>query len=291
MNRIEFVMFFDVTDGNPNGNPDAGNMPRQDPETGRGLVTDVMLKRKIRNFIETTLENKPGFAIQIREKAILNRQKEAIYKELDLNSPSSKTKLSGQEKVALAQAAMCQTYIDVRMFGAVMNTGEKEDRCDCGKVRGPVQISFALSVDPITVDDHCITRCAVTSQKQADSQDGGTQGMGRKYTVPYGLYRVHGFINPYLAEQTGFSDQDLAILWEALVKCFWLDRSAGRSRMDCRRLIEFRHSSKLGEAHPWKLFNLVTVEKTTETPRRYEDYKVDVGVPPTGVEVIEHIVD
>jgi len=213
MNRIDFTYLFDVADGNPNGNPDAGNMPRQDAETGQGLVTDVCIKRKTRNYVETTRGSQPGYAIHVREKAILNVHQELAYSTLGLD-----TAKEDQASADAGRAWMCKTYYDVRTFGAVMTTGTKGLRANCGQVRGPVQLTFGRSIDPIVVEDHCITRVAVTSQEEADKQGGDNRMMGRKYTVPYALYRMNGFINPFLAAQT------------ALARRIW-SYSGKRSRM------------------------------------------------------------
>jgi CRISPR-associated protein Csd2 len=284
MKRIDFTYLFDVADGNPNGNPDAGNMPRQDAETGQGLVTDVCVKRKTRNYVETTRGSQPGYAIHVREKAILNVHQELAYNTLGLD-----TTKDDQASADAGRAWMCKTYYDVRTFGAVMTTGTKGSRANCGQVRGPVQLTFGRSIDPIVVEDHCITRVAVTSQEEADKQGGDNRMIGRKYTVPYALYRMNGFINPFLAAQTGFSEADLELFWEALKNGFELDRSAARGLMSCQRLISYEHISELGNAPAHKLFESVKVAKRTEVPRSFADYEVTIGEVPEGVTVKELI--
>src|SRR5258708_4749640 len=282
MNRIDFTYLFDVADGNPNGNPDAGNMPRQDVETGQGLVTDVCIKRKTRNYVETTRGSRPGYAIHVREKAILNVHQEVAYSTLGLD-----TAKEDQASADAGRAWMCKTYYDVRTFGAVMTTGTKGLRANCGQVRGPVQLTFGRSIDPIVVEDHCITRVAVTSQEEADKQGGDNRMMGRKYTVPYALYRMNGFINPFLAAQTGFSEADLELFWEALKNGFELDRSAARGLMSCQGLILYEHDSELGNAPAHKLFESVKIAKRTEVPRGFGDYEVTIGEVLQGVTVKE----
>ncbi len=282
MNRIDFTYLFDVADGNPNGNPDAGNMPRQDVETGQGLVTDVCIKRKTRNYVETTRGSQPGYAIHVREKAILNVHQELAYSTLGLD-----TAKEDQASADAGRAWMCKTYYDVRTFGAVMTTGTKGLRANCGQVRGPVQLTFGRSIDPIVVEDHCITRVAVTSQEEADKQGGDNRMMGRKYTVPYALYRMNGFINPFLAAQTDFSEADLELFWEALKNGFELDRSAARGLMSCQGLILYEHDSELGNAPAHKLFESVKIAKRTEVPRGFGDYEVTIGEVLQGVTVKE----
>lgn len=282
MNRIDFTYLFDVADGNPNGNPDAGNMPRQDAETGQGLVTDVCIKRKTRNYVETTRGSQPGYAIHVREKAILNVHQELAYSTLGLD-----TAKEDQASADAGRAWMCKTYYDVRTFGAVMTTGTKGLRANCGQVRGPVQLTFGRSIDPIVVEDHCITRVAVTSQEEADKQGGDNRMMGRKYTVPYALYRMNGFINPFLAAQTDFSEADLELFWEALKNGFELDRSAARGLMSCQGLILYEHDSELGNAPAHKLFESVKIAKRTEVPRGFGDYEVTIGEVLQGVTVKE----
>lgn len=280
-NRYEFVFLFDVKDGNPNGDPDAGNLPRVDVESGHGLVTDVCLKRKIRNFISLTQEGKPGFDIYVQEKAILNKQHERAYEAEKIDPQKAK-----QPEYDKARAWMCKNFFDIRAFGAVMTTG-----VNCGQVRGPIQLTFSRSIDTIVSAEHSITRMAVTTQKESDAQDGSNRTMGRKFTVPYGLYRMHGFVNPFLAEQTGFSENDLEQFWNAMTHMFDFDRSASRGMMSPRKLIVFKHKDKLGNAPAHALFDLVKVEKTSgdKEARSFEDYAITVGTAPAGVEIIEKI--
>lgn len=265
-NRYDFLYLFDCTDANPNGDPDAGNLPRLDPETGQGLVTDVMLKRKVRNFVQLTKEDQSGFDVYIKEKAILNNQHGRAYEALKLDPKKAK-----QEQRDLAKEWMCQNFYDIRTFGAVMTT-----EVNCGQVRGPVQISFARSIDRIVSAEHAVTRMAVTTEKEAEKQSGDNRTMGRKFTVPYGLYRAKGFVNPFLAKQTGFSDQDLELLFSALENAFQFDQSAARpaGSMAPRALLVFKHDSQLGNAPSHKLFEAVTVEKNpgVEVPRSFSDY-------------------
>lgn len=280
-NRYEFVLLFDVIDGNPNGDPDAGNLPRVDAETGNGLVTDVCLKRKIRNFITLTEQNKPGYDIYILERSILNKQNERAYiaEQIKLEKPQ-------QQDVDKARQWMCANFYDVRAFGAVMTTG-----VNCGQVRGPIQFSFARSIDPIVSAEHAITRMAITTEKEAAKQDGANRTMGRKFTVPYALYRAHGFINPYLAEQTGFSEEDLEKFWNALIHMFDFDRSASHGLMAPRALIVFKHKDMLGNAPAHKLFDLVNItrKEDVEVARSFNDYVVTIGNAPEGVETIQKI--
>lgn len=290
-NRYDFVLLFDVKDGNPNGDPDAGNQPRVDAETGRGLVTDVSLKRKVRNFIGLVKEEQPPYEIYVKEKAVLNLQHErayiAIEAEEELNS-AKKRKGTG-ETVEKTRQWMCQNFYDVRTFGAVMSTG-----VNCGQVRGPVQLTFARSVDPVVVSEHSITRMAVTTEADAKKQDGDNRTMGRKYTVPYGLYVVHGFVSAHLANQTRFSESDLELLWESLVGMFEHDRSAARGEMATRGLYVFKHESKLGNAPAHRLFERINphLKDDATVPRAFSDYQVDVeqAEMPIGVELIR-IVD
>ena len=266
-NRIDFVLFIDVQDGNPNGDPDAGNLPRVDAETGEGLITDVCLKRKVRNYVQTAKAGEQGYDIFIKEKAVLNQLIDASYEE-----KSVKAKKNKGEQVDAARQVMCERYFDVRTFGAVMSTGK-----NAGQVRGPIQMTFARSVDSIVSFEHSITRMAVTNENDAKKQEGGNRTMGRKSTVPYGLYRCHGFISANLAKQTGFTAEDLQLFWEALVNMFDCDRSAARGLMSTQKLIVFRHDSELGNAPANKLFDLVKVEKNTDAPARsFADYTVSV---------------
>ncbi len=290
--RYDFVLLFDVQDGNPNGDPDAGNAPRIDPETGDGLVTDVCLKRKLRNYVLAAKGGKAPFDIFVKEKAVLNLLIEGAYKDLgvDLEKEAKggkkrREKGTAQDaEVESGRKKMCDTYFDVRTFGAVMSTG-----ANAGQVRGPVQLTFARSVAPIVALEHSITRMAVTTEEDAEKQGGDNRTMGRKMTVPYGLYVAHGFVSPQLASQTGFSQEDLALLWEAFSRMFELDRSAARGLMSLRRLIVFEHESPLGSAPAHKLFDLVKVEaKERGRPaRQFTDFTVTVGSPPKGVTMLE----
>jgi CRISPR-associated protein Csd2 len=283
-NRYDFVLLFDVNDGNPNGDPDAGNLPRQDAETGQGLVTDVCLKRKIRNFVALTkdqaesTENLQGgkkrYEIYVKEKAVLNKQHERAYVAIgrkDMLEGDDK-KRKGGDGVNDAREWMCANFFDVRTFGAVMSTG-----VNCGQVRGPIQLTFARSLDPIVASEHSITRMAVTTEAEAEKQQGDNRTMGRKFTVPYGLYMAHGFVSSFLAKQTGFSDDDLAVLWDALSTMFEHDRSAARSEMATRGLYVFKHDSELGNAPAHKLFDLIQVKRSNSgdaPPRSFDDYSV-----------------
>jgi len=286
-NRYDFVLLFDVKDGNPNGDPDAGNLPRVDAETGLGLVTDVSLKRKVRNYVGLVKEEQPPYEIYVKEKAILNQQHERAYKAIgaeDLLEGKGKKRIGG-DKVSEARQWMCQNFFDVRTFGAVMSTG-----VNCGQVRGPVQLTFARSIDPIFAQEHSITRMAVATEAEAEKQDGDNRTMGRKHTVPYGLYRAHGFISAPLANQTGFSEDDLQLLWEALVNMFEHDRSAARGEMATRGLYVFKHASKLGNAHAHDLFDRIRVQRRegVEVPRKFTDYDISVDETnlPAGVALI-----
>lgn len=277
-NRYEFVYLFDVTNGNPNGDPDAGNMPRLDPSSSRGLVSDVCLKRKIRNFIELTEEDTPGYDIYVKEKSVLNAQHQRAWEALGI-PPDKKDKYKRLPKDA-AQAReltawMCSNFFDVRSFGAVMTTS-----VNCGQVRGPIQLAFAKSEDPIIPLEVSITRMAVTKQEEFDS-DGKDKEMGRKHIVPYGLYRVHGFISANLAQKTtGFSEDDLAKLWQALQHMFEHDRSAARGEMVARHLIVFKHATALGNAPAHELFERVTVERVQgekgSPAQAFTDYVVNL---------------
>ena len=271
-NRYEFVYFFDVSNGNPNGDPDAGNMPRLDPESSKGLVTDVCLKRKIRNFIEVTCENAPGYEIYVKEKSVLNLQNKRAYEAIGIEPNTKDKKLPKDEAKARAITAwMCNNFFDIRSFGAVMTT-----EVNSGQVRGPVQLAFAQSLDPIVPLEVSITRMAVTNEKDLDKE----RTMGRKHIVPYALYRMHGFISANLAAKTGFSDDDLAKLWQALTLMFEHDRSAARGEMAARKLIVFKHDSALGSQPAHKLFDAVKVERVngeSGTPASgFGDYKISV---------------
>lgn len=268
-NRYEFILYFDVMNGNPNGDPDAGNMPRIDPETGYGLVTDVCIKRKVRNYVDLVKGGEEGHRIYVTEGAVLNDQHLLAYKALDLK-PESKKLPKEVEKSRAVTAFMCQNFFDIRAFGAVMTT-----EVNCGQVRGPVQLGFARSADPIVQQEITITRMAVTNARDADKE----REMGRKHIVPYGLYRMEGFVSAPLAEKTGFSDEDLTLLWQALMNMFDHDRSAARGLMATRKLIVFKHDSKLGSAPASALFARVKAErKNPEQPARsFEDYQVAVN--------------
>ncbi len=310
--RYDFVFLFDIKDGNPNGDPDAGNLPRLDAESGHGLVTDVCLKRKIRNFVNMAKAGadqkpEPGFDIFIREKAVLNETIERPYRESDevkkavaaweawrANKKAPKPERAYED---IARDWLCDNFFDIRTFGAVLSTGDEKDvdgikskiKMTAGQVRGPVQLAFARSIDPIFSAEHAITRMAVTNEKDLEKE----RTMGRKFTVPYALYRAHGFINPFLAKQTGFSDDDLALLKAALGQMFDFDRSAARGLMSPRRVIAFKHATALGSAPAHKLFDLVKIEKKpgVEVPRSYDDYTVtlDTAALPAGVTVEEWI--
>ena len=278
-NRIDFVYIFDVQDGNPNGDPDAGNLPRVDAETGMGIVTDVCIKRKVRNYVQVAKGLANGYDIFVKEKAVLNN-------EIDKAHDDAKVK-AAQNKIAAARQYMCEHYYDIRTFGAVMSTGK-----NAGQVRGPIQLTFARSVNPVATSEHSITRIAVATPKEAESQNGENHTMGRKATIPYGLYVCHGFISANLAQQTGFSEDDLALFFDALKNMFDLDRSAARGLMSAQKLIVFRHASELGNAPANKLFDLVKVEKTTnDVPRSFKDYAVSINTSalPNGVTVEELI--
>lgn len=263
-NRIDFVYIFDVQDGNPNGDPDAGNLPRVDAETGMGLVTDVCLKRKIRNYVQVAKKEENGFDIFIKEKAVLNTLIDKAHDDTVVKNAKDKTDA--------ARSFMCKNYFDIRTFGAVMSTGK-----NAGQVRGSIQLTFARSVDPITTAEHSITRMAVATEKEAEKQGGDNRTMGRKATVPYGLYVCHGFISANLAQQTGFSEEDLTLFWEALKNMFDTDRSAARGLMSAQKLIVFKHDSALGNAPANKLFDLIKVEKICNaSPRSFSDYSVTI---------------
>lgn len=282
-NRYDFVLLFDVKDGNPNGDPDAGNLPRVDAENGRGLVTDVCLKRKIRNYVGLLKSEQPPYEIYVKEKSVLNKTHERAYVAIgaeDLLKTDDK-KRKGGDKVEEARKWMCGNFYDVRTFGAVMSTG-----VNCGQVRGPVQVTFSRSVDPIVTSEHSITRMAVTTEKEAENQSGDNRTMGRKFTVPYGLYVAHGFVSAPLAEQTGFSDADMKLLLESLTNMFEHDRSAARGEMTTRGLYVFKHESKLGNAQAHSLFERIKPRKISEGPARsFTDYEVvvDQSNMPAGV--------
>jgi len=280
-NRYEFVLLFDVKNGNPNGDPDAGNLPRIDPETSHGIVTDVCLKRKIRNYVELIKKDEAPYHIYVKEKAILTERRQPAYDAVAAEKDTA-------QKISKARVWMCHNFYDVRTFGAVMSTKEN----NCGQVRGPIQIAFAESIEPVVSLEATITRMAVETAKEAKSQDGDNRTMGRKTYVPYGLYRAHGFISAPLAKQTGFSEADLELFWNALLNMFDHDRSAARGEMAARKLIVFKHDLELGNAPAQKLFDLVKVDRIGDKekpPRSFEDYKVTTDEAPDGVEIIKKL--
>lgn len=312
--RHDFVLLLDVKDGNPNGDPDAGNLPRLDAETGHGLITDVSLKRKIRNFVamkhdQAERDPQPGekrFEIYVREKAILNLQHQRAYSALKLDAEpeaeaetaaeevparkagKEKKRKGGGDSVDKARAWMCQNFFDVRTFGAVMSTG-----INCGQVRGPVQLTFGRSVDPIIAQEHSITRMAVATEAEAEKQEGDNRTMGRKHTVPYGLYVAHGFVSAFLAKQTGFGEDDLELLWQSLEYMFEHDRSAARGEMATRGLYVFEHDSELGNAHAHSLFERIRPKlgEGVAVARGFEDYEITVDAEnlPAGVKLIRRV--
>lgn len=275
-NRYEFVILFDVENGNPNGDPDAGNMPRIDPETGYGLVTDVCLKRKIRNYVETVKEGEAGYRIYIKEGVPLNRSDAEACAYVGVEPDKLKDAKKQNDKLdEVIRDFMCLNFYDIRTFGAVMTTFVK-GKLNCGQVRGPVQLGFARSVDPIMPQEVTITRVAITTEADAEKKD---TEIGRKYIVPYALYRAEGYISANLARKTtGFSEEDLKLLWQAILNMFELDHSAARGKMAVRELIVFRHDSELGNAPAYKLFDLVKAERKPDvvTPRAYSDYEITV---------------
>lgn len=277
-NRYEFVLYYDVENGNPNGDPDAGNMPRIDPQTGHGIVTDVCLKRKVRNFIQYAREATDGFDIYVTEGAVLNNKQKEAYEAVGI-----KTKDNKNDKLD-AQAYMCKRFFDVRSFGAVMDTGDYK----CGQVRGPIQLCFSRSVDPIFQQEVTITRMASTTEKETASEN---RTMGRKYIVPYGLYRVEGFVSAKFAQKTGFTEDDLSLFFDSLKLMFDHDRSASRGKMSARKLFVFKHDSELGNAPAASLFDLVGARllDESEIPRGYHHYEVFArnDAVPSGVELIE----
>jgi len=284
-NRYEFVLLFDVTNGNPNGDPDAGNLPRLDPETNQGLVTDVCLKRKVRNYVALEKEEDAGYAIYMQEKSVLNNQHKKAYDALDIK-PEPKKLPKEVEKARALTEWMCRNFFDVRTFGAVMTT-----EVNSGQVRGPVQMAFASSIDPVVPMEVSITRMAVTNERDLEKE----RTMGRKHIIPYGLYRAHGYISAKLAERTGFSNDDLELLWRALVNMFEHDRSAARGEMSARKLIVFKHDHPMGNAPAHRLFDSVKVQRVEgeeDTPaRHYSDYRVSIDAEalPAGVSVDEKL--
>jgi CRISPR-associated protein Csd2 len=314
-NRYDFVYVFDVKDGNPNGDPDAGNLPRVDAETGKGLITDVCLKRKVRNYVELVKEENPPFDIFVKEKSILNQTIEKAFIAVDLTEEKQKEydeKLKNLKKKLKdekdknkieelkkeidsikenmsnekAKKYMCKNYYDIRAFGAVLSTG-----MNAGQVRGPIQFTFARSVDPIVSLEHSITRMAVATEKEAEDQKGDNHTFGRKSIIPYGLYVGYGFVSANLAKQTGFSEEDLELLWKSLINMFENDRSAARGLMSARKLYIFKHSDELGNAPASKLFDLISIKKKDENKpaRDFSDYEIKINKAPEGVEIIEKI--
>lgn len=286
-NRYDFVILFDVENGNPNGDPDSGNMPRVDIETGCGLVTNNCLKRKIRNYVETVKEDEPGFRIYIKEGVPLNRSDCEILEYLCVDDDLKEAKKSDPDLDVKVRDAMCVNFYDIRTFGAVMTTFTKGG-LNCGQLKGPVQLCDARSVDPVMTQELTITRVAITTE--ADAERKNTE-MGRKYIIPYGLYRAEGFISANQARKTtGFSEDDLALLWDAILNMFEHDHSAARGKMAVRELIVFKHSSELGNAPAHKLFDLVSVKRNEGViaPRSYSDYTISVNEDklPSNVECI-----
>ena len=289
-NRFDFVLFFDVKNGNPNGDPDAGNMPRIDPETGHGIVSDVCLKRKVRNYVDLVkgqdvdgpdvAEGELGYKIYVQEGAVLNERNKKAYVHYDMK-PSEKKLPKGEQDRLKVTKFMCDNFFDIRSFGAVMTTG-----VNCGQVRGPIQMCFAESVDPVMPMEMSITRMAVTKEEDAEKE----RTMGRKQYIPYGLYRVEGFVSASLAEKTGFSQEDLDLFFSALTNMFENDRSAARGLMASRKLLVFKHESKLGNAPAHRLFEAVKVNRlipAAQEARSFSDYTIEVGDIPEGVELIE----
>jgi len=287
-NRYDFVYLFDVENGNPNGDPDAGNMPRIDPETSYGLVTDVCLKRKIRNYVEIVKGTQSPYEIYIREKAILNQTHKRAHQAVGIEDKGDGKKRKGSgDEVEKAREWMCKNFYDVRTFGAVMAL-----EVNCGIVRGPVQLNFARSIDAIVPMEVSITRMAVATEKEAEQQSGDNRTMGRKHIVPYALYRAEGYVSAHLAAKTGFSEEDLKLLWEALINMFDHDHSAARGKMNARKLIVFKHDTALGNAPAHKLFELVKVKRNTvetKPARAFSDYVVEIEKTRDGVTLEEKI--
>lgn len=311
-NRYDFILVFDVTNGNPNGDPDAGNLPRLDPETNHGLVSDVSLKRKIRNYVELACEGREGFHIYVQEGAILNEKHRQAYKALRPDDPKvekdAKLNPKDDAEAVKLRSFMCKNFFDVRTFGAVMSTG-----INAGQVKGPVQLTFASSMEPIVPVEISITRMAATNEaekkQKAEGDDSNdrtdNRTMGRKHIVPYGLYAAHGFISAKFAERTGFSESDLDLLFEALTTMFEHDRSAARGEMTTRKLIVFKHENPLGNAPAGKLFDLVRIGRNVDgefrtidqrldnlpPARKFSDYIIDIDHEnlPAGVEIIEKL--
>ena len=305
-NRYDFIYLFDVQDGNPNGDPDAGNLPRVDPETGEGLVSDVCLKRKVRNFVQIVKGGERLYDIFIKEKAVLNNLIADAHKQEGVKDIKEKG-----DKTEAARQWMCRNFYDIRTFGAVLSTGENAgqvrvpaihpSRCcrvlstgeNAGQVRGPIQFTFARSISPIVTAEHSITRMAVATEDEAKKQSGDNRTMGRKFTVPYGLYKANGFISAHLAAQTGFNEDDLNLFWDSLKNMFDHDHSAARGMMNARKLIVFKHSTALGNASAHSLFGLVKVQLKDDQrpPRSFDDYivTIDKDKLPEGVEVLDMI--
>ncbi|MBL8966584.1 MAG: type I-C CRISPR-associated protein Cas7/Csd2 [Spirochaetaceae bacterium] len=271
-NRYDFVLFFDVKDGNPNGDPDAGNLPRIDAETGNGLVTDVCLKRKVRNYVGLAKGEQPPYEIYVKEKAVLNSQHARAYQALGVDLSKDEGKRLGGDRTEDAKKWMCNNFFDIRTFGAVMST-----KVNCGQVRGPIQMTFARSVDQIVSSEHSITRMAVATEAEAEKQGGDNRTMGRKFTIPYGLYKTCGFVSAPLARQTGFSAEDLELFWEALQNMFEHDRSAARGLMSAQRLVIFEHGSLMGNKPAHEVFDRLKVERASDQalpPRDFSDYRI-----------------
>jgi CRISPR-associated protein Csd2 len=276
-NRYEFVLLFDVENGNPNGDPDMGNMPRVDPQTGNGIVTDVCLKRKVRDYVDLLKSGNAGYDIYVKSGAVLNNQHKKAYDYLGINPDSKKPKEEELTKF------MCQNFFDIRTFGAVMTT-----EINCGQVRGPVQFGFARSIDPIFQQEITVTRCAVTNEKDAEKG----QTMGKKQIVPYGLYRAEGYVSAHLAKKTEFKEDDLELLWDSLINMFEHDHSAARGKISARKLIVFKHNNELGCCQSHILFDKVKVERLSHDmpARSFADYKVTISDDmPNGVELIEKL--
>lgn len=283
-NRYEFMMIFDVENGNPNGDPDAGNMPRVDAETSIGIVTDVCLKRKIRNYVEMAKDGESGYSILVKSDRALNTKFEDAYKECDL---TLKQKGKNKDDVVVARDYICKNYYDVRTFGAVMSTGDNP----CGIVRGPIQINFAQSIDPVLPQEITITRQALTTEKDFESnENGGT--MGKKNFIPYGLYKAEGYVSAMLANKTGFEESDLELLFEAIENMFEHDHAAARGKMCMRKIIVFKHESKLGNAPSHTLFEKVKITRNedVDVARKFSDYIIEIDTNmPEGVELIERL--
>ncbi|SIP90151.1 CRISPR-associated protein, Csd2 family [Alkalispirochaeta americana] len=273
-NRYEFVYLFDVENGNPNGDPDAGNLPRVDPETNYGIVTDVCLKRKVRNYVEIVKQGASPYEIYIREKAILVHAHERAHKAIGASKTTDGKRKGSGEEVEKAREWMCANFFDVRTFGAVMSL-----KVNCGQVRGPAQMNFARSIDPVIPREISITRMAVATEREAESQQGDNRTMGKKNIIPYGLYRAEGYISAHLAGQTGFSEEDLALFWEALINMFEHDHAAARGKMAARKLFVFKHATKLGNAPAHKLFETIEVRRASSEngpSRAFSDYQIVV---------------